>query len=112
MYYVYMLKCVDGSIYTGSTSDIKKRLKEHFTKSPKCAKYTKSHPPKEIAAVWSCDTKSEGNKVEYYIKTLTRAQKEVLYQKNEAPESILEKLDGIVLSRISKKDLKDFIDFL
>lgn len=111
MYYIYMLKCVDGSLYTGSARDVKKRIKEHFTKSPKCAKYTRSHPPKEVVAIWCCDTKSEGAKVEYYIKTLTKEQKVLLYTKNEAPESILERLDGIVLSRITGKEFSEIIDF-
>ena len=112
MYYIYMLKCIDDSIYTGSARDVKKRLKEHFTKDSKCAKYTRSHPPKEVVAVWRCETKSEGTRVEYYIKTLAKKQKENLYLNNEAPNSILEKLDGIVLTRIKDKDLEDIIDFL
>ena len=106
-----MLKCVDDSIYTGSARDIKKRLKEHFTKSSKCAKYTRSHPPKEVLAVWRCETKSEGTRAEYYIKKLTKSQKEALYIKNEAPASTLEKLEGIILSRLTVKEFGEIIDF-
>ena len=112
MYYIYMLKCIDNSIYTGSARDIKKRLKEHFTKDAKCAKYTRSHPPKEVVAVWSCETKSEGSRVEYYIKTLSKKQKEELYLHDTAPEGILEKLEGIILTRFTNKELEDIIDFL
>lgn len=106
-----MLKCFDGSIYTGSARDVKKRIKEHFTKSPKCAKYTRSHPPIEIVAIWRCETKSDGAKVEYHIKKLSKQQKEALYTKDEAPESLLEKLEGIVLSRITGKEFREIIDF-
>ena len=111
MYYIYMLKCTDDSIYTGSARDVKKRIKEHFTMSQKCAKYTRSHPPKEVLAIWSCDSKSGGNKVEYYIKKLTKKQKESLYLYNEAPASIIEKLDGIVLTRINGQEFQEIIDF-
>ena len=104
--------CVDGSIYTGSARDVKKRIKEHFKKSPRCAKYTRSHPPKEVVAIWRCDSKNDGAKVEYHIKKLSKLQKEALYTKNEAPESILEKLEGIVLHRIIGKEFSEIIDFL
>ena len=40
MYYVYMLRCKDNSIYTGITTDINRRMEEHFSKGQKCAKYT------------------------------------------------------------------------
>ena len=43
MYYTYMLRCSDNSIYTGMTNDLEKRLNEHKTKSKNGAKYTKSH---------------------------------------------------------------------
>ena len=76
MYYVYMLRCSDNSLYTGSTSDIKKRLKEHFSKNSLAAKYTKSHSPIEVVALWECESKSDAMKVEYRIKTLTKPQKE------------------------------------
>jgi len=42
MYYIYMLRCEDNSIYTGIAKDLEHRLNEHFTKDEKCAKYTKS----------------------------------------------------------------------
>lgn len=40
MYYVYMLRCIDNTIYTGITVDVDRRMKEHFSKNEKCAKYT------------------------------------------------------------------------
>lgn len=105
MYYVYILRCEDGSLYTGSARDIKKRVREHFTKSTKSAKYTRSHPPKEVAAVWRCDEKSYGGKVEYFIKTLTKKEKENLIKNNEAPLKIIERLEGGNLSRLTSEEL-------
>ena len=112
MYYVYMLRCSDNSLYTGSTSDIKKRLKEHFSKNSLAAKYTKSHSPIEVVALWECESKSDAMKVEYRIKTLTKSQKEELITINNAPIKIIEKLQGIILRRIKGQELVDIVDFL
>ena len=112
MYYIYILRCIDNSLYTGSTSDIKKRLKEHFSKNSLAAKYTKSHTPKEIVALWECEDKSGAMKVEYHIKTLTKAQKEELISYDKAPRRIIEKLQGIVLKRLKCQDLTNIVDFL
>ena len=44
MYYIYLLRCKDNSIYAGITNNLERRLQEHLSKNEKCAKYTKSHP--------------------------------------------------------------------
>ena len=43
-HYVYLLRCADGSLYTGMTPDIARRLRQHVGRLPGCAKYTRSHP--------------------------------------------------------------------
>ena len=43
-HYVYLLRCADGSLYTGMTPDIVRRLRQHVARLPGCAKYTRSHP--------------------------------------------------------------------
>ena len=43
MYFVYILRCEDNTLYTGITNNLEKRMNEHFSKSKECAKYTKSH---------------------------------------------------------------------
>ncbi len=88
MYYTYMLRCADHSIYTGITTDIKRRLSEHIAKGNKCAKYTWSHSAIKIEAAWESHTRSSASKLEYYIKTLTKAQKEELI-KNKKLEVFL-----------------------
>lgn len=74
MYYTYMIRCLDNSIYTGMTNDIEKRLSKHI--SGEGAKYTKSHKAEKIEAVWRCKEKSLACKLEYQIKQLTKKQKE------------------------------------
>lgn len=78
MYYTYMLRCEDNSIYTGMASDIHKRMEEHFNKDKKCAKYTMSHDAKKLEAVWESEDRVLASKLEYRIKTLTKVQKERL----------------------------------
>ena len=74
MYYVYILDC-ENSLYTGLTSNFKYRMRQHFLGERGRAKYTASHPPKSIAAVWECTTKSEALKGEAAIKKLSRENK-------------------------------------
>lgn len=76
MYYVYILRCTDGSLYCGYTTDVEKRFEKH--KSGKGAKYTKSHPPLEVVYKEEFENKSDALKRECEIKSMTRAQKEKL----------------------------------
>ncbi len=78
-YYVYMLRCGDGSLYTGSTNNVDKRLKAH--KSGAGCKYTRSHQPVELVYTEKLNNKSEALKREYAIKQLGKAQKEKLILK-------------------------------
>lgn len=78
MYYVYILKCGDGSFYCGYTIDVEKRFEKH--KSGKGAKYTRSRLPLEIVYIEEFETKSEALKRECSIKAMTRAQKEKLVE--------------------------------
>ena len=83
MYYTYMLKCIDDSIYTGITKDVQRRMEEHFTKNKKCAKYTMNHSAKELVAVWSSNNRVLASKLEFHIKSLTKNQKQLLIDNND-----------------------------
>ena len=74
--YTYILRCGDGSLYTGWTTDIDKRLEEH--RSGKGARYTRGRGPLTLVHLEVFDTKSEAMKREASIKRLSRAQKEEL----------------------------------
>ena len=50
MFYTYMIRCKDNSIYTGMTNNIDERFNKHLTRIG--AKYTKLHTPKKIETVW------------------------------------------------------------
>ena len=73
MHYVYMVKCADGTLYTGWTTDIEKRITAHNAK--KGAKYTKSRTPVELYYLEEVENKSQALKREAGIKKLTREEK-------------------------------------
>ena len=81
MYYIYMLRCKDNSIYTGITNNLERRIKEHFSKSEKCAKYTKSHTAYKLETAWQTENKALASKLEYAIKRLKKEEKENLILK-------------------------------
>ena len=85
MYYVYMIRCEDGSLYTGSTNDPARRYAAHA--AGKGAKYTKSHKPVELAAVWTVSSRPEALKLEYRIKRLSKEEKEKIVSGKSLPES-------------------------
>ncbi|MDD2586632.1 MAG: GIY-YIG nuclease family protein [Syntrophomonadaceae bacterium] len=76
MDYVYILRCRDGSLYTGYTTDINRRVKEHNQGTG--SKYTRSRLPVECVYTEELVTRSEALKREAAIKKLTHQQKEIL----------------------------------
>lgn len=78
MYYIYLIRCVDNSIYTGITTDIKRRLDEHFSQNEKSAKYTKSKMPVSLELCFTTSSRSLASKLEYRIKRLSKNDKENL----------------------------------
>lgn len=76
IWYLYILRCGDGTLYTGITTDVEKRLELH--RSGKGAKYTRGRAPLELVYQESCGTHSDALKREYAIKRLPRRKKEAL----------------------------------
>ena len=73
-WYLYILKCADGTFYTGITDDVSRRLAEHNT--GKGAKYTRGRGPLTLGFCKEVGTKSESLKEEYRVKQLPRTVKE------------------------------------
>lgn len=94
MYYVYMLRCEDNSIYTGITTNLERRTQEHFSKGEKCAKYTKRHTVKKLEGAWKTENRVLASKLEYHIKTLNKKQKEeILKNDNKLKQFLDTKID-------------------
>jgi putative endonuclease len=77
--YVYLLRCADGSLYCGWTSDIDRRLKAHS--AGRASRYTASRLPVTLALAEPMPDRSAARREEARIKRLTRAQKLVLVQR-------------------------------
>lgn len=81
MFYVYILECADGTYYTGSTSDLDRRVGEHNT-SKRGAHYTKMRRPVVLRYSEQAATMSAARVREAALKKLTRAQKAALCKGN------------------------------
>src|SRR5579859_3852633 len=77
---VYIVRCVDGTLYTGYTTDIERRIAAH--NAGKGARYTRSRRPVELAARWTFASKQEAMQAEYALKGLSRAEKVRLIESN------------------------------
>ena len=75
-WYLYILKCGDGTLYTGIATDVQKRLEMH--RSGKGAKYTRGRGPLELVYSEECENHSQALKRECEVKKLTKEQKQQL----------------------------------
>ena len=73
MCYTYIIRCKNNSLYTGYTTDIERRMKEH--KQGINSKYTKAKGFEKLEIYFESNSKSEAMKVEYYIKRQSRSKK-------------------------------------
>ena len=89
MYFTYIIRCKDNSLYTGYTSDIKRRIEEH--KKGINSKYTRAKGFDKLEVYFISDTRSNAMKLESYIKKLSRKKKLLII---ESPELLLDELEN------------------
>jgi len=99
MYYIYMLGCGDGSVYTGITNDVEKRIEAH--KRGEGAKYTRGRGPFELFSLWETKTKSQACRVEYFIKKHTKKKKILFYTDREYLVNLIYKEKQIEIKKLS-----------
>ena len=85
MPFVYILRCRDGSLYTGITTDVPRRLQQHQT--GRASKYTRARLPVTLSWTRQVHSWSQALKEEHRIKTLTRDQKEALLHAEQEQDS-------------------------
>jgi putative endonuclease len=81
-WYVYMLRCGDGSLYTGMTNDLEKRVRAH--REGRGARYTRSRPPVTLVFHQRQQTRSAALKAEHQMKQLPRSEKLALVRRHRA----------------------------
>ena len=82
--YVYVLRCADGTYYTGYTTDPERRLAEHNAGDG--ARYTRGRTPVELVHLEVYDSRSAAQSREYEIKSLSRTAKERLVESSPEPD--------------------------
>ena len=90
---VYMIRCKDGTLYTGATTDVERRFAEHQQAGPKAARYLKGRGPLQLIFTVHAGDQKAALKLERRIKGLPKARKEALIQN---PESIRETFGGLI----------------
>ncbi|MBE6989577.1 MAG: GIY-YIG nuclease family protein [Ruminococcaceae bacterium] len=108
-YYVYMLRCRDGSLYTGITPDPVRRMRAH--RAGTGARYTRSHPPAALAALWRAADKNDAARLEYAVKRrLDKGQKEALAADPGRLASLLPSLAALDLEPVPGVTLEDCLE--
>ena len=88
-WYVYMLRCADGSLYTGVTTDLDRRVKEHnHGLASRGAKYTRVRQPVSLVYSEALASRSLACKREWEIKQLRKTEKEILVGQSESQYSM------------------------
>ena len=80
-FFVYIVECADGSLYTGYTTNISRRINEHNYSTTRCAKYTRSRRPVRLKYYEEYDTVSAALRREHQIKKMSRKKKIELIEK-------------------------------
>ena len=77
IWFLYLIRCADGSLYTGITTDIKRRFIEHREGGRKGSKYLRGKAPLALVLKRKIGTKSLALKVEHIVKRMTKTEKEM-----------------------------------
>ena len=75
-WYLYVIRTVDGSLYAGITTDVKRRYREHASGGPNAARFLRARPPRELAFKRRIGSQSLALKAEYWFKQLPKRDKE------------------------------------
>ena len=78
MYYVYLLRCKDGSLYAGITTDLARRLREHRGPGGRGAKYTRVRQPLGYLAAWTASDRAAASRLEFRLKRMGHGEKAAL----------------------------------
>ena len=92
-YQLYMLRCADGSLYTGIAIDVDKRLAEHLS-GKRGARYLRGRAPLEIVFQARAGDRRAALRLEHHVKALKKPHKEMLVRGDVTLADLLPQLDG------------------
>lgn len=93
-WYLYIIRCGDGTLYTGITTDVKRRFGEHQTSGPKAAKYLKGRGPLRLMLDFRAGDQETASKLEYRIKRLSKREKEKLIRHPQTMKAIIARINS------------------
>ncbi|WP_082715885.1 MULTISPECIES: GIY-YIG nuclease family protein [Burkholderia] len=96
-WYLYLIECADGSVYTGITTDVAARFAQHA--QGKGARYTRARKPKAVLASFELADRSSASRAEYWVKRLTPTQKRALAGGSLSLASVLPAADAAAARR-------------
>jgi putative endonuclease len=108
-FWVYLVRCSNNTIYTGATTNLLRRMREHNCKLSKGsgAKYTAAHLPVSLAQAWEVGSWSEALRLEYAIKKCQRVEKEQLIKQPNLIYQIAQRRNlSFLITEISQSLLK------
>ena len=82
-WYLYLIECRNGSVYTGITVDVDRRYAQHC--GGRGARYTRAHPPARLLAAFEYPDRASASRAEHAVKQLTPARKRAVAEGREAP---------------------------
>lgn len=110
MYYIYMLRCKDNSLYTGITNDLSRRFSEHKEKDKKGAKYTRAKGAVSVEAVFETAGKKAALRLEIFIKSQKKQIKErIINDKALFYEKTKDKFPEDVFRFLKKNEIEDLL---
>ena len=105
-WYLYLIECVDGSIYTGITVDLDARYAAH--KNGSGARYTRSHPPARLLGFETHPDRSSASKAEHRIKQLTAPEKRRYAATLVADQAVLDD-SAVLINQVVSGVLPDYL---
>jgi len=91
-WFLYLIECADGSLYTGIATDVDARFAAHA--SGKGARYTRTRKPVRVMASFEVPGRSEASRAEYWVKRLPVQQKRALIAGERTLESVLPRTEA------------------
>ncbi len=93
-WYVYLIRCHNGSLYTGICVDLARRFEEHRRGGRKCAKYLRGKGPLQLVFSYPAADRSQASKIEYQLRRLPKRCKEKLIVGDLDPGDLFMRADA------------------
>ena len=95
VWWLYVIQCSDGSLYTGVSTDVQRRYAEHQQQGPKTARYLRGRAPLQLVFSVKVGDRGQALKLEYRVKQLSRSEKLQMITNGTLPAMLVNANEGI-----------------